>query len=83
MLYLLINLLWMAAAYRIAKTMVEKEGMDVKPLNYALLTFLGGFIFSMSILLNKFFRMKDNAKGCVVTLVIAVFMVVVNLLTLF
>ena len=83
MLYLLINLLWIVAAYRIAKTMVEKENMDVKPLNYALLTFLGGFIFSMCVLLNKFFRMKNNTKGCVITLVIAVFMVVVNLLTLF
>ena len=83
MLYLLINLLWIVSSYRIAKTMVEKENMDVKPLNYALLTFLGGFIFSMSILLNKFCRMKDNTKGCVVTLVVAVFMAVVNLLTLF
>ena len=83
MLYLLINLLWMVAAYRIAKTMVEKENMDVKPLNYALLTFLGGFIFSMSILLNKFFRMKDNTKGCVVTLIVAVFMAIVNLLMMF
>ena len=74
--------LWFVISYKIARTMKENENMDVKPINYAILSVLFGFIFTMAVLVEKYARMKNKVKLRYGAIGVAFLMVIVNLLAI-
>ena len=69
-------------SFKITRTMKENENMDVKPINYAILSVLFGFIFSMAVLVEKYARMKNKVKLRYGAIGVAVLMAIVNLLAI-
>ena len=74
--------LWAIVSFKIARIMKENEGMDVKPINYVILSVLFGFIFSMAVLVEKYARMKNKVKLRYGAIGVAVLMAIVNLLAI-
>jgi hypothetical protein len=79
---LVLLVLWAIVSYKMARTMKENEGMDVKPINYAILSVLFGFIFAMAVLVEKYARMKNKVKLRYGAIGVAVLMAIVNLLAI-
>jgi hypothetical protein len=79
---LVVLILWAIVSYKMARTMKENENMNVKPINYAILSVLFGFIFSMAVLVEKYARMKNKVKLRYGAIGVAVLMAIVNLLAI-
>lgn len=75
--------IWGFASYKIAETIRDNEGLDVKPINYAILSVLFSFIFSMGLLFSKLGKFKNNTNMRVASMIAIVFSIVLNLVMLF
>lgn len=76
-------LIWGFASYKIAKTVKENEGLDIKPINYAIMSVLLGFMFSMGMLFNKLGKFKNSTNVRVISIIAIVFAVIFNIIMLF
>jgi hypothetical protein len=83
MTMLISSLIWGFASYKIAKTVKENEGLDVKPINYALLSVAFSFLFSMGVLFNKLGKFKNNTNVRIFSMIAIVFSIVLNIVMLF
>ena len=75
-------LIWSIASYKIASKMKESEGLDIKPINYALLSVAFSFLFSMGILLYKISKVKENKNMKIASYVMCGVSIVINIMML-
>jgi hypothetical protein len=76
-------IIWGFASYKIAKMVKENEGLDIKPINYALLSVVCSFLFSMGMLFNKLGKFKNSTNMRVASMIAIVFAVILNIVMLF
>lgn len=81
-MWMISMLIWAVCAYKIAKRMRDHEGVNVKPINYAILSALFGFILSVSVLVEKYARMKNKTVLGFCAICVAIIMTIVNLLAI-
>jgi hypothetical protein len=61
----------------------ESEGLDIKPINYAIMSVLLSFMFSMGILFNKLGKFKNSTNMKIASMIAIVFAVIFNMIMLF
>ena len=75
-------IIWCVAGYKIASKMKESEGLDIKPINYALLSVAFSFLFSMGVLLYKISKVKENKNMKIASYVMCGVSIVINIMML-
>ena len=75
-------ILWSVASYFIVKRIAE-NGLNVKPMNYALITFLGGFMLSMCFLGTKYCKQNKNTVGEVICWILFILSILIQIAIIF
>ena len=75
-------IIWAFASYKIASKMKESEGLDIKPINYALLSVAFSFLFGMGVLLYKISKVKENKNMKIASYVMCGVSIVINIMML-